>query len=103
MSCDKNTSGPFEEARRVVSTLPFLSFLEEVQGTMLQAGLLTHGSVTPGPPSQRMVSASGLGPRARQLQWRVREGISPSSLRSGYEHLELCNGPDSTPARMRRQ
>ena len=32
MSRDKNTSGPIEEARRVVSTLPFLSFLEEVQG-----------------------------------------------------------------------
>jgi hypothetical protein len=40
------------------------------------------------PPPSRRRDASGFGRVARQLQWRDREGFSPSSLFARSEHLE---------------
>ena len=56
--------------------IPFLSFLEEeLGGNIRQVSWLMARA--PLPPSQ---SSQWFGQPARQSQWRVREGFTPSSL-----------------------
>ena len=68
----------FEESRRdgILSLSSRSS--KRSREPVLQAGLLTYGSSAAAPFP--VPCTSGAGRRARQSQWRVREGISPSSL-----------------------